>query len=102
MTKKYWLNYESQPLAEVDIDDSPEATAAIKDMVKFWMGAEEALERNGGDYTTTFLKSLAMFMLNNHRIPNNDEGWVPFDGSYGIKVSNFYRYDFDEDQIEIS
>lgn len=102
MTRKHWLNYESVPLAEVDIEDTPAVASYIKEMVEFWSDWESDLEYNDGDYTVTFLKSLAMFMLRNSRIPKDDEGWVPFDGSCGITISNFYPHTFQEDAVEIS
>ncbi len=102
---KYLIEYDYQQLAEVEIDEE-KAEKPIKQMVEFWSNWERPLEENEGDYTKTWLKSLALFILERGRIPsgdgwNIDEGWCKLDGTFGIKVLYWSRFDFDEEQIDI-
>ena len=98
---KYTLEYDYQPIAEVEIN--PElAEKPIKQMVEFWSGWEYDLRENDGDYTKTWLKMLANFLLERRREPDLDEGWCKLDGSFGIKLLNSWNYEFDEDQLEIT
>ena len=95
------IEYDYQQLAEVEIDNQ-KAEQYIKQMVEFWSNWEWNLEENDGDYTKTWLKTLALFILERGRIPREDEGWCDLDGKYGIKVLYWSRFEFDEDQIEIT
>jgi hypothetical protein len=79
-------------------DDKITTTAdAIKDMVEFWIGWENRLEANQGDYTITFLQQLAreinyiQIEYNYNLIGVIDEfrnrnGWCAMDGSFGIWI----------------
>lgn len=98
---KHTIEYDYQQLAEVEIDNQ-KAEQYIKQMVEFWSNWEWNLEENDGDYTKTWLKMLAMFILERGRVPSGDEGWCELDGSFGIKVLYWNRFEFDEDQIEIT
>ena len=100
-TMKYTIEYDYQQLAEVEIDKE-KAEKPIKQMVEFWMNWEFKLRENNGDYTKTWLKMLAIFILKRQRIPNDDEGWCKFDGSFGIKIPYCQAFEFYEDQIEIT
>lgn len=97
---KYTLEYDYQPIAEVEID-SQLAEKPIKQMVEFWSNWEWHLKENNGDYVRTWLKSLVLFILENGRVPYSDEGWCKLDGSFGIKLLHSWNYEFNEDQIEI-
>jgi hypothetical protein len=98
---KYTLEYDSQPIAEVEINPQL-AEKPIKEMVEFWMDWEWSLKENFGDYTKTWLKMLTKFILQRRRCPNNDEGWCELDGTHGIKLLHSYEYEFDDDNIEIT
>lgn len=99
---RYFINYETQPLVEVDITDSAVAGPNIIAMVRFWSGWEERLA-NAPNYEVAFCRQLALFLLENNRMPGeDDEGWYPLDGSHGIKAHSFYRHEFNEDLIEVS
>lgn len=103
---KHTIEYDYQQLAEVEIENQ-KADQYIKQMVEFWSNWEWNLEENDGDYTKTWLKMLAMFILERGRIPSEDgwsadEGWCKLDGSFGIKVLHWNKFEFDEGQIEIT
>ncbi len=95
------IEYELLPLATVEVDESL-AAGPIKEMVEFWMNWEESLAANGGNYTTTWLKSLGMFILRNHRPPKDDEGWYPLDGTHGIRLVDFTPWEPDEDGVSVN
>lgn len=96
---KYKIEYNYTTLATVEIEES--ATPHLKEMVEFWSDWEWKLEENDDDYTKTWLKMLGGFILYNNRPPKNDEGWCSLDGSFGIKLLSWERYDHDEDEISI-
>jgi hypothetical protein len=99
--KIYILSYDYQDLVTVEIDDI-KAAPYIKEMVDFWSGNEHRLDENNGDYTKTWLKQLTYQILFTGRPPaKDDEGWVPLDGSCGIKLIRWERYEFDESMIEV-
>jgi len=98
---KYTLTYEFEEIAEVEIDDERDVVPIVKEMVEFWAGWESRLAANDGDLVQTWLKQLAMFILRNDRVPANDEGWYPLDGSHGIKINSVTSWDFDEDEIGV-
>lgn len=103
---KHTIEYDYQQLAEVEIDNQ-KAEQYIKQMVEFWSNWEWNLEENDGDYTKTWLKMLAIFILERGRIPSGDgwsvdEGWCKLDGSFGIEVLHWNRFEFDEGQIDIT
>jgi hypothetical protein len=101
MTKTYDLNYDGDWLATIVID-LEKSKDVIKEMVEFWGGYEHRLDDNGGDYVKTWLKQLSNHILYDGKPPHkDDEGWVPLDGSFGIKVVSWQRYEFDGDLIEV-
>lgn len=53
---KYEIEYDFTTLATVEIDEE-EAAPIIREMVEFWMGWEEAVENEDGDYTSVWLKT---------------------------------------------
>jgi hypothetical protein len=67
------------------------------------MGWEDAVDANDGDYTQTWLKSLAKFILHNHRLPSDDEGWAPLDDyeTHGILATKGDIWRPDEYEISI-
>lgn len=96
----------------VEIDHNDETLANIKSMVEFWMGWEDRLETNDGDYTKTFLQQLAreICMIEvefNYNLVgvtgefNNREGWCKMDGSMGIKIVNVDDFEFEHRQYEV-
>lgn len=97
---KHTIEYEYDHIATVEIDET-KAADLIKDMVNFWSGAEDRLEENDGNYTNAWLKMLGMFILNNRRPPDGDEGWCKLDGKFGIKILSWNRWEFDEEQIDL-
>lgn len=98
--KRYTVEFWGFDLAKVEID--PVAAAdPIREMVHFWSGAEDRLEEAKGDYTRAWLIQLGEFILKQHRVPIDDEGWAPLDGSSGIKILSWERFEADREQIEI-
>ncbi|MES2596036.1 MAG: hypothetical protein V4662_11900 [Verrucomicrobiota bacterium] len=98
---KVWkLRFDFLPLATVTIDEE-KAAPFIKQMVEFWMSWEDNLEEAGGDYTRAWLKMLGLFIVNNGKPPRNDEGWCDLDGSFGITLNDWDRYEPDESGLEI-
>lgn len=101
--KKYTLEYDGIELATVEIDEA-KAETLIKEMVEFWMGWQDRLAENDGDYAQTWLKDLARFLIRNQRIPNQwmeDEGWYPFTEQHGITVKDHDIWEPDEDLISV-
>jgi hypothetical protein len=100
----HFINYDDAPLVQVDITDPDKAAPVIKEMVEFWSGYERHLEEFRGEYEHAFCKRLALFCLENGRLPRDaDEGWYPLDGRHGIKARDLYPFDWiNEDLIEIS
>lgn len=98
--KTYEIEYDNTPLATVEIDEE-KAAGPIKEMVEFWMDWEDNVAAHDGNYTRTWLKNLAMFILNHQCPPIGDEGWVPNDGSCGITIKSWDRWQPDKDLISI-
>lgn len=97
---KHKIEYDFTTLATVEIDPA-KAAPLIKEMVEFWAFWEDRLADNDGDYTKTWLKLLGSFIIRNNRPPKDDEGWYQLDGSLGIKLLSWERWEHDEDQIEL-
>ena len=85
---------------------------AIKDMVEFWGDWKYKLRQNGGDYTKTFIKQLAISALydvigESHNLLGvlgyfeESEGWFAMDGSNGIKILFVDDFDFYGDDFRI-
>lgn len=79
----------------------------IKDTVDFWSNSEKRLNENEGSYLNTFLKQLAESVLrilatNNLTLygvieeMKGEEGWMPLDGTYGIKLTSIDEPSFSE------
>ena len=85
MTKKYEVQIDFRECLIVEINHLL-ADEIIKEMVEFWNGWEGRLEQERGNYTHTWLKSLAIYFLHSNTLPNNDEGWYPFTDESGIRV----------------
>lgn len=98
--KTHKIEYNFTDIATVEIDES-KAAAPIKEMVEFWMGWEDAVEDNDGDYTKTWLQNLALFIIRNGRPPSDDEGWVPLDGTHGITIKTWDAWRPERDEISI-
>lgn len=98
--RKYQIEYEFIDIATVNIDHEI-ANPIIKEMVEFWMGWEDALNENDGDYTRTWLKNLALFIMRRGMLPDGDEGWAPLEGSMGISVVKWDRWEPDKEMIDI-
>jgi len=98
--KKFEIEFQYCPLATVEIDEE-KAVPVIMGMVEFWSDWENDLEDNDGDYTQTWLKSLARFIVNKGRAPSDDEGWAPLDGSCGIKLTYWSQWEPDWSEIEV-
>lgn len=89
---------------EVEIDEE-KAAPAIKEMVEFWLGWENELNKVNGDYTLAFLKMLGRELLYVVIAERSGEtcteyfksleGWYPLDGSHGIKIVSCEDYAFD-------
>lgn len=100
-TSTHILSYDYQELATVTITKTPETDLLIKEMVEFWMNWELELRAAKGDYTLCWLRKLMMYILRHGHAPDRDEGWYPFDGSFGITVEHVMPFEFDADEIRI-
>lgn len=98
--KSYVIEYDLLQVACVEIDHVT-ADENIREMADFFSGGEYRLKATNGNYTSAFLKQLGNFILTHSRLPINDEGWYPMDGSAGIIVTNFTPWEFDEEEIFI-
>lgn len=96
--KTYIIEYDFTVLATVEID-KVKAADVIKDMVEFWHDWESRLAHYKGNYQTTWLKMLGMFILRRRRLPTDDEGWYELDGSRGIKATLEEEWEPDEAEI---
>lgn len=112
MDKKIFeIDYNGHTLARVEIIEEI-AAPFIKEMVEFWSNWESALDDHGGDYTTLWLKNLAQFILREHRLPTDDEGWARIEDrevvswangeKIGIRVAEFNRHDVPLDELEVT
>jgi hypothetical protein len=93
-------------IMELSAPDNPVNTLKIiEQVIRFWTGAQKRIEQNEGNISKTFLQQLGreIFLLklrDNFTTKNlidkflELEGWIPMDGSYGIKIT-------DVDEIEI-
>jgi hypothetical protein len=97
MIRKYTVEYDYTDLATVAIKD--EALPLIKEMVEFWSGWEDDLCENG---VSAWLKQLGAFILHNRRIPKDDEGWAPLDGSMGIEILEWDTWAVDHSGFTIT
>jgi len=98
--KTYDIEYDFTSIAVVEIDEIASAEP-IKEMVEFWSGWEDAVEANNGDYTQTWLKNLAKFIIRNGRPPNDEENWVPLDGNHGISLKTWEAWFPEDEAIDI-
>lgn len=84
----------------------------IKEMVEFWTDWESDVEENEGDYTKTFLQSLAIecyriIVSNNYNTFgvisefDDKEGWCKMDGSFGIKIIDCDDVNFSNSSFEV-
>jgi len=103
----YWYG-----TVEIDLGN-PDAIEAMKQAVEFWMGWEDSLEENDGDYTKTFLKSLGkkLVLMQLHLGYNlsgiikdmaKEEGWPLLNGSCGIRLVRCGVPEIGEDDIYIA
>lgn len=100
----HFVNYDGEPLVQVNITNPEKAAPAIKEMVEFWTDWERHVEEFRGEYEHAFCKRLALFCLENGRLPRRgEEGWSPLDGTHGIEAVGFFPFEWiNEDLIEIS
>lgn len=104
---RYEVTYDLDPVVEIQI--SPAALPAIKEMVEFWTNAEWRLKQLGGDYVKVWLTNLAEFIVTNDRLPkgfdeeNGDEGWVSLDLKHGFSgvVNRYHNAGPDFDNFEV-
>lgn len=101
MTQTYDINYGFHELVIVEIDEE-EAAELIIEMVEFWGGWEDAVDENDGSYIQTWLKNLAKFIICNRRLPDDDEGWGPLDGTRGIAIKDWDIWRPESDEIFIT
>lgn len=98
-TTQYVISYDGDEILGISVDESEESKAAIK--VEFRGGWEHRLQNNHGDYTQTWLKELALYFLGNRKVPKDEEGRYPMDGSKGIFLQWAETPSPDEDLIQI-
>lgn len=83
----YELFYDGTLILCVHIDQrrTEEVNSALKEMVEFWSGWEERLAANDDDFLKTWFRQLIRETIL-RGVPCDREGWVPLDGSCGIRV----------------
>lgn len=97
----YNLIYDGDTIAKVEITESVASQRAIKEMVEFWSGWESKLEDAYGSYVTVWLTMLTRFLVLNGKVPRDEEGWYPLDGSHHIWVRDFFPWDPNDELIRI-
>jgi hypothetical protein len=96
----------------VVVDHTPEVDNAINSMVEFWVGHEDRLSANEGDYTKTFLQQLGReinyIQAEQHvnltgvlKAFDNREGWCKMDGSAGIEIIAAEDFSFEHNQYVV-
>tara|TARA_R110002072_G_scaffold299355_1_gene474683 strand:+ start:379 stop:744 length:366 start_codon:yes stop_codon:yes gene_type:complete len=100
----------------VEINPCDKTLAGMKEQLLFWTGGEGCIDAEDGDIESAFLKMLAAEILplsqeynlrgiNNYF--NEAEGWLPVDGTFGVKVIDlsaweFMRHEMDVDEIPVA
>jgi hypothetical protein len=99
---------------QVDIDtENPDTDKIIRRIVESYLGWEERLDENNGDYIATFLKQLCLkifFIVGDRRINDfyvkkailDDEMWCHLDGEEGIKLLFVGTTHFEQSEYEIT
>lgn len=102
MSEIYTASYDHNTIFDLEITDREKADPVIKEMIHFWSGDEARLEDADGDYTKAFINQVMEFVFLNQRLPGkDDEGYVPLDGSFGIKVTRRGSIEFDSFMVDI-
>lgn len=93
----------------VEIADGPETAEAVRQMVDFWSGAEERLDRFSGDYNRALVSQIACCLIvlsikmdasSAIEALGEREGYCPLDGSRGIRVVSTDEWEFDEPEVK--
>lgn len=98
----YNLYYDDDWIARIRIDDTDKSHDAIREMVEFWSDWEDRLKAAGGNYTQCWLNQLALQLLYYGPRTENEEGWIPLDGSFGITLVSYVPWSFDSDRVTLT
>jgi hypothetical protein len=106
----YSITYQNYWECKIEIADTEQTQAAIKEMVEFWGGWEQRLKFNDGNYTMTFIKDIAPIILDLSKEWNFQgildqfkemEGYYELNGSQGITLLEVDHLSYDEDDFYI-
>lgn len=102
MIRTFQLTYDTW--GATVIIDTEKAAPYLKEMVHFWMSAEQRLKEADGDYALAFVNILKQTLLEvSHELGpvvenmKKVEGYCPLDGSHGITVEDCDSWSFDVD-----
>lgn len=96
---KYEASYGWDHLFTVEIADTAETLKACREMVEFWSGGEDRLDRHNDDAVLAFVQQVAEYVVRNNELPSG-EGYYDFP-EVGIVFSRFTGWTPDVDEIEI-
>lgn len=97
-------------VALVEIDDIPETYQYMEDQLLFWSGGEDRIDREDGDVESAYLRMLGEAIITKStrltvqgiiRHFAEAEGWVPLDGSFGIRLVTVDTWEFESDEFLI-
>lgn len=97
---------------KMDETESWDMNRMIREMVEFWVGGEDRVVENNGDYVKTYLIQLCSLCIELYdslgvkkliQEVNDSEGYFNVDGSDGIKLIEFNEPEFDnQEDFEIT
>lgn len=98
--KTYNAEYHCHELFTVTIDHD-KAREAVTDMVNFWTGGDERIEKHDGDVFKAWVEQVALYVVRNDSKPDG-EGYVEKFEDHGIVFNRFGGFMPDDDDIEIT
>ena len=99
--------------AVIEIDHSILTDEKLHEILNFWSGAKERLEKADNNITVAVLKALCVriFTLSvqvldvvaefDYKAGKGVEGWPAMDGSYGIKIIRYEELTVEDEDIAI-
>jgi hypothetical protein len=109
MIKNYHIKFDWWE-ASIQIDDSPATIEAMKEQLLFWTGGQTLIDDYDGDVTHAYIRQTAPIIIDLSRNKNtygiihelkNMEGFLPIDGSIGIKLVESESWEFAYDDFEV-
>jgi len=94
--------------AVLEVDESKATKAVMKEQLLFWLGGQDRINEADGDVEKAYLKMLAGRLIllsmewNVEGVKDQikeSEGWVPIDGTYGVKLVSIDAWEFSEAEI---